>query len=139
MPVRVLLDPAEHRLHSVPGIPAETRFPGIELNGVPLWGFTYRLLTDWLGLAPGGSPAATAGFEAANHVLDFLLSRGLALERGWAGNTALVKGVVPVADVLEHFSAKAARFPAVNRLEARPDYVHILGLAFEDYFIRASR
>ena len=26
------------------------QFPGIELNGVPLWGFTYKLVTDWLGV-----------------------------------------------------------------------------------------
>ena len=27
------------------------RFPSVELDGTPLWGFTYRLIADWLGLA----------------------------------------------------------------------------------------
>jgi len=49
-PLGVLRDPARHELRSVPGQPMDVRFPAIELNGVPLWGFTYRLITDWLGL-----------------------------------------------------------------------------------------
>jgi 8-oxo-dGTP pyrophosphatase MutT (NUDIX family) len=48
IPVRVLGDPARHAVQSVPGMPREMQFPGIDLNGVPLWGFTYRLVTDWL-------------------------------------------------------------------------------------------
>jgi 8-oxo-dGTP pyrophosphatase MutT (NUDIX family) len=49
IPVRVLRDPARHAVQSVPGMPSEMQFPGIDLNGVPMWGFTYRLVTDWLG------------------------------------------------------------------------------------------
>jgi hypothetical protein len=51
-----LLDPARHSLMPVPGQPIETRFPAVELKGVPLWGFTYRLLAEWLGLGPISSP-----------------------------------------------------------------------------------
>jgi len=47
-PVRVLRDPRRHTLQSVPGMPPEMQFPAIDLNGVPLWGFTYQLVTDWL-------------------------------------------------------------------------------------------
>jgi 8-oxo-dGTP pyrophosphatase MutT (NUDIX family) len=47
----VLRDPARHCLRSVPGLPAERRFPAVDLNGVPLWGFTYRVLSEWLGTA----------------------------------------------------------------------------------------
>jgi 8-oxo-dGTP pyrophosphatase MutT (NUDIX family) len=39
---------ARHSLQSVPGLPPENQFPAILLNGVPLWGFTYRLLQEWL-------------------------------------------------------------------------------------------
>jgi 8-oxo-dGTP pyrophosphatase MutT (NUDIX family) len=48
IPVRVLRDPARHAVQSVPGMPSDMQFPGIELNGVPLWGFTYKLVTGWL-------------------------------------------------------------------------------------------
>jgi 8-oxo-dGTP pyrophosphatase MutT (NUDIX family) len=50
LPLKILRDPARHAFQSVPGQPKETQFPAIELNGVPLWGFTYRLIADWLGL-----------------------------------------------------------------------------------------
>jgi 8-oxo-dGTP diphosphatase len=50
VPLRILRDPARHAMQSVPGRPAEMKYPGVALNGTPLWGFTYRLLLDWLGL-----------------------------------------------------------------------------------------
>jgi 8-oxo-dGTP pyrophosphatase MutT (NUDIX family) len=50
LPVSVLRDPARHAVQSVPGMPPDMQFPGIDLNGVPLWGFTYKLVTDWLGV-----------------------------------------------------------------------------------------
>jgi 8-oxo-dGTP pyrophosphatase MutT (NUDIX family) len=50
VPVSVLRDPARRAVQSVPGMPLDQQFPGIELNGVPLWGFTYKLVTDWLGV-----------------------------------------------------------------------------------------
>jgi len=50
VPLSVLADPARHALQSVPGMPREMRFPAIDLNGVPLWGFTYKLLADWLAI-----------------------------------------------------------------------------------------
>jgi 8-oxo-dGTP pyrophosphatase MutT (NUDIX family) len=48
VPVKLLEDPARHSLQSVPGLPADQRFPAMDLKGVPLWGFTYRLLREWL-------------------------------------------------------------------------------------------
>lgn len=51
VPVSLLRDTARHAWQSVPGRPAEMKYPGIALNGTPLWGFTYRLLMDWLGVA----------------------------------------------------------------------------------------
>ena len=50
IPVSVLRDPARRAVQSVPGMPPDRQFPGIALNGVPLWGFTYKLVTDWLGV-----------------------------------------------------------------------------------------
>jgi 8-oxo-dGTP pyrophosphatase MutT (NUDIX family) len=50
IPVRLLRDPARHAVGPVPGMPSDRPFPGIDLNGVPLWGFTYRLVMDWLGM-----------------------------------------------------------------------------------------
>ena len=52
VPLRDLRDPARHALCPVPGRPPETLYPALELNGFPLWGFTYRLIMDWLGLSP---------------------------------------------------------------------------------------
>lgn len=48
--VSVLRDPARHTIQAVPGMPGEMQFPAMDLNGVPLWGFTYQLVTDWLGI-----------------------------------------------------------------------------------------
>lgn len=56
IPVDVLRDPARHALRPVPGMPADMPFPGIDLNGVPLWGFTYRLLMEWLGASGIAEP-----------------------------------------------------------------------------------
>lgn len=56
--VAMLRDPARHELLAVPGMPVETRFPAIDLNGVPLWGFTYRLMSEWLGVGSGDPPEA---------------------------------------------------------------------------------
>ena len=50
LPVRVLRDTSRHAVRSVPGMPPDRQFPGIDLHGVPLWGFTYKLVTDWLGV-----------------------------------------------------------------------------------------
>ena len=50
IPVSVLRDPDRHTVQAVPGMPVEMEFPAMDLNGVPLWGFTYQLVTDWLGI-----------------------------------------------------------------------------------------
>ena len=69
VPLSMLRDPARHFMRAVPGMPPEMRFPCVELPAVPLWGFTYRLIADWLGLdsraalnlsPPRGSPAPSA-------------------------------------------------------------------------------
>ena len=55
VPLRELRDPARHELRSIPGRASDTLFPCVLLDGTPLWGFTYRLIADWLSLSvPGG-------------------------------------------------------------------------------------
>jgi 8-oxo-dGTP diphosphatase len=49
-PVRILSDLSLHKHLAVPGLPADMRFPAVELNGVPLWGFTYRVVCQWIGV-----------------------------------------------------------------------------------------
>src|SRR5262249_2176343 len=142
-PLSKLQDPSQHALRSVPGLPKEMRFPAIELNGIPLWGFTYRVITDWLGLGPKEGSVERAGFEMAGRLLDFLISQGLTLKHGWhdwipqqaAGEmlvkAATVNGVIPVTPVLAHFSASGQGFSLVNLLEVRPEHIRVVGRAFE--------
>jgi hypothetical protein len=110
------------------------QFPAIELRGAPLWGFTYRLIAEWLDLSPKEG-------EAGALVLDFLLAQGMVLEHGWQDSggrrVASVIGEIPVASVVEHFSLPGADFPPLNALEVRPGSVRIVGLAFEEYLITA--
>ena len=140
VPLRLLRDPARHVLRSVPGLPQETLFPAIDLGGVPLWGFTYRLITFWLGLEAGQN--REAGFAAARQVLGFVVSRGLEQQGGWsdsaAGKTARIIGAIPAGEVLAHFSRPTNHLPAVNRLEVGPHRIVIAGPEFEEYRIVSS-
>jgi 8-oxo-dGTP pyrophosphatase MutT (NUDIX family) len=133
VPLAELRDPARHGLMPVAGVPRQMLFPAIELNGWPLWGFTYRLISDWLGLTP-----AQTALDEAQAVLDFLLSRGLRLKHGWADGAATVEGVIPVAEVVAEFSKPGPSFPPVNMLEVRADLVRVVGLAFEELRIMCS-
>jgi 8-oxo-dGTP pyrophosphatase MutT (NUDIX family) len=143
VPVSLLLDRGRHALRPVPGRPPELLFPSVDLNGLPLWGFTYRLITDWLELGPPLQPKELAGLEAAGLVLDFLLSQGLNRRHGWTDRpegvkAAVVTGVIPVDAVLAHFSKPGHCFPAINCLEVREEYVRMAGPAWEEYFIYAG-
>ncbi len=137
-PLRLLLDPAAHALRAVPGRPQEMLFPAVELSGSPLWGFTYRLITAWLGQDPKCQPIERAGAEAAGVVLDFLLRHGLTLDREWAGGVAAVRGRIPVDRVLDHFSKRENYLAGVNCLEVYQDRIRMAGPAWEEYWIRVS-
>lgn len=141
VPISVLLDPCRHELRPVPGRPPEMLFPAIDLRGVPLWGFTYRLITSWLGLAPDGN-VAEVGLAAANAVLAYLVECGLTVERPWEANgaasTALVSGAIPVERVLAHFAGPGDLVPSVNYLDVRPAAVRIAGPAWEEYIISSQ-
>lgn len=152
LPREFLLDPARHLLLSPPRFPAWTRFPAVDLHGVPLWGFTYRVLLQcWLGIAARSAPREQAGFKVACQVLDFLLAHGLTLTGDWREPSgaeavrepaviqgATVQGLIPVAAVLAHFSAPGSHVAAINILEVRPEYIRVTGLDFEEYLIGAE-
>jgi 8-oxo-dGTP pyrophosphatase MutT (NUDIX family) len=158
VPQSVWGDPERHSLRAVPWRPDDSLYPAIDLNGTPLWGFTYRVLTDWLGLLPTHTPIELAGFEMACRVLDFLLSHGLKAKSEWedrtgeagtlegrpealegrAAKVVTVEGAIPAALVIEHFARPGTLFPCINLLEVRTDYIRIAGLAFEEYLILAA-
>jgi 8-oxo-dGTP pyrophosphatase MutT (NUDIX family) len=143
VPLSLLRDPSQHRLSSVPRLPPEMTFPAIELNGVPLWGFTYRVITDWLRLHGDQPEAERAGFEAARLVLEFLLSQGLKLQYDWEDQgpkkkVAKVIGTIPAATVRDHFSFPRELIPPVNALEVRPELIRVVGLGLEEYLIEIS-
>ena len=142
VPVALLLDPAQHALRPAPWRPEDMLFPSVMLNGVPLWGFTYRLITDWLELVPKGDAVERAGWQAADAVLEFLRSRGLTQIGGWSDRGDGVKATsvsapIPADAVLAHFTKHGPPFPTMNTLEVRPDFIRIAGLAWEEYLIYA--
>ncbi len=138
IPVDTLRDPAQHSLRAVPGRPREMLFPAIELGGAPLWGFTYRLLTDWLRPACRQEPN---GFAMAGTILDFLISLGLNLREPWRTidgvRMAAVAGRIPVDAVLARFSGAGPHVPAINMLEVQPGHVRVLGRDWEEYRINS--
>jgi len=147
IPLGILRDPARHGLRPVPRLPREMVFPAIELNGTPLWGFTYRVMTHWLGLHAPRPSVEEIGFEAATVLLNFLVSQGLKLRHDWMDQAesdrpvrkvAAVEGTIPVETVLAHFAAPGATFPGMQLLEVRPDQARVVGLALEEYLIRAE-
>jgi len=139
VPLSVLRDPARHALRRVPGLPPSVRFPAIDLNGVPLWGFTYRLIADWLGLNPQERPIEEAGFRTACALLDVLIAHGCVLDHGWVDRdgvkVAAVRDRIPVDLVLSQLPGRATNIPWINMLEARPDAIRLVGMGFEEYII----
>jgi 8-oxo-dGTP pyrophosphatase MutT (NUDIX family) len=50
IPLSLLRDSARHEMLPIPGLAEGLRYPAVALRGAPLWGFTYRLICDWLGI-----------------------------------------------------------------------------------------
>jgi 8-oxo-dGTP pyrophosphatase MutT (NUDIX family) len=134
VPLAMLRDRGCHALGPVPGRPPAMLFPGIAMAGVPLWGFTYRLLEDWLGL----SASSGSGPQAAQEILDFLTAEGCAVAHPWAGREAVVRSSIPVEDVVTHFSQPGNLNPAINCLEVLPGMVRIVGPDWEEFRIRSA-
>ena len=137
IPLRQLRDLTRHCLRPVPGRPPEFRYPSIALNVAPLWGFTYRMITHWLGLLADDSPTERAGFRVACSLVAFLLGAGLELREEWCDRKIELAGVIPVEAVAERFCLPGAHVQAVNSLELRADRIRLLGLAHEEYIITA--
>ena len=135
IPLREVRDPSRHELRAVRGRPAAMLYPCVPLEGTPLWGFTYRLITHWLGL-----DAPDRSFEEADRVLQFLLSRGLTLDQGWhdGNRVAKVIGRIPSEDVMAQFSGTSDCVPSLSCLEVYKHSVRVIGAKFEEYVIRAS-
>jgi len=146
MPLSLVRDPARHCVRPVPRLPSGMAFPAIELNGVPLWGFTYRVITEWLGLHGEGDTREEAGFAAARLLLEFLIAHGMTLQQPWRERSdgsgciqvATVRGTIPVTRVLERFSLPGNQIPAVSLLEVGDHSIRIVGLAQEEYLIEAQ-
>lgn len=146
VPLSFLRDPTRHCLTPVPRLPPGRIFPAIELNGVPLWGFTYRVITEWLGLHSRVASGEQPGFQAASLLLDFLLAEGMELRYGWIDSAedphpvrvAGVKGAIPVDAVLAHLALPGHQIPPVSSLEIHSDAIRVLGLGQEEYVIEAS-
>jgi 8-oxo-dGTP pyrophosphatase MutT (NUDIX family) len=130
-----ILDPRRHTFRDVPRRGEDVLFPAIELGCMPLWGFTYRLLTDWLL----GPLPADADLDAARGVLNFLRGRGLTVAQEFIGKLALVSGEIPVPKVLEHFRRPENFHRAINRLDVSPHGLGIAGPEFDEYWIRTVR
>jgi 8-oxo-dGTP pyrophosphatase MutT (NUDIX family) len=135
MPLARLTDPAEHGLRPVPGMPREMLFPSIGLHKVPLWGFTYRTLTEWLGLVPGAGDGT--GFEMADQLLQLLVASGMRVEQPWRNREAVVRGAIPFGAVADHL-ARLNQVPPVSVVEVRPEVIRVMGLKFEESVIRAQ-
>jgi 8-oxo-dGTP pyrophosphatase MutT (NUDIX family) len=135
VPMNVLRDPRRHVLCHIAGFPADALYPAIDLPGVPLWGFTYRLITDWLGL---GSQRAEDVQAAAEEVRRFLLDRGLQPAGDWSERRCRLRGEIPAAEVLGHFRGASGRVPAINRMQVTAEWVRIWGPGYEEYEIRAE-
>lgn len=131
-----LQDPGRHVLQPVPSRPSEMLFPTIELGGTPLWGFTYRLLTEWL------NPVAEPGSTVAAALLEFLESRGLHVLDPWqrrdGAEVASVDRPIPVEAVIANFGGTGPYVPSISMLEVRPDVVRLVGTALEEYRIEAG-
>jgi ADP-ribose pyrophosphatase YjhB (NUDIX family) len=146
IPLKLLRDPSRHLLMPAPGHPPNWLYPGVALGPVPLWGFTHRLICDWLGIGPPPGFAEPAAAEAARAILSFLLSLGLRLHRDWeerlvdgrAVRAAGVAGQIPVAEVLARFSCAGEFALSVGCLKVRRDGVALLGASFEEYFVEAA-
>lgn len=146
LPLSFLRDPARHCLTPVPRLPPERIFPAIELNSMPLWGFTYRLITEWLGLHSKQASGEPAGFQAAGLLLDFLLARGMKLRYAWTERTgdahpiriAGVQGAIPVDAVLAHLALPGNQIPPVSSLEIHANTIRVVGLGQEEYVIEAG-
>jgi 8-oxo-dGTP pyrophosphatase MutT (NUDIX family) len=132
VPLSILRDPARHRLRNVPRGAPDLFFPAIELDVAPLWGFTWRVLVEWLNLGPRRDIA-----EVADALLDFVTAHGCSLEQGWNDGTARVRGRIPAEETIAHFAQPGPHIFAILRIEIRPDRIRLTDPAMREFTIES--
>lgn len=120
IPLSLLRDPSRHRLRNVPRGTPDLFFPAVDLDVAPLWGFTWRVLVEWLDLGPRAEIAAVA-----ESMLEFVTAHGCTLEHSWNGDAATVRGPIPAAETIAHFSEPGPHIFAMQRVEIRPDRIRL--------------
>lgn len=127
IPLSLLRDVNRHHLRNVPGIAPEYFFPAVDLDAAPLWGFTWRVIAEWLALGPRQDLS-----RVAQDLLD-----DLKMDYAWKGRTAEVRGRIPAESVVARLSRPGPHVFALQRLEAKPDLIRLTGPSMEDYVIRS--
>lgn len=130
IPLSLLRDVNRHRLHNVPNGAPELFFPAVDLDVVPLWGFTWRVLVEWLQIGPRLDIA-----EVADALLAFVTARGCSLERTWSGGVATVRGAIPAAEVIDRFSRPGPHIFAMQRVEIRTDRIRLWDPGMREFTI----
>ena len=132
VPLSLLRDTSRHRLRNVPNGSPDLFFPAVDLDVAPLWGFTWRVLVEWLGLGPRQETGAVA--EA---LLEFVTAHGCVLEQGWNGGEARVRGAIPAAEAIAQFGQPGPHIFAMLRLEVRSDRIRLVDPAMREFTIRS--
>ncbi len=128
VPLSFLRDLSRHRLRNVPGAPPDLFFPAVDLDAAPLWGFTWRVLVEWLNLGPRCDLP-----ELARSILD-----SLALPYVSNGRAAEVRDPIPVEEVRRLLCRPGPHVFALQRAEIHPTLIRLLGPDLEEYLIRAA-
>jgi len=133
IPLSLLRDTSRHRLRNVPRGAPELFFPAVDLDVAPLWGFTWRVLVEWLNLGPRPEIAAVAAA-----LLDFVTAHGCSLDHGWSNGQAQVRGRIPVAETIAQFSKPGPHIFAMQRVEIRPDRIRLFDPAMREFTIHTT-
>lgn len=128
VPLRILRDPSRHYLRPVPGLPSEMLFPAIDLEGAPLWGFTWRVLVEWLQLGPR-QPIAAVAHDLAD-------SLGLACT--WNRRTGQLRGPIPIDAVRARLSSPGPHVWSLQRAEVGPALIRLTAPDLEEYLIHPN-
>jgi 8-oxo-dGTP pyrophosphatase MutT (NUDIX family) len=133
IPLSLLRDTSRHRLRNVPRGAPELFFPAVDLDVAPLWGFTWRVLVEWLKLGPRQEIATVA-----DALLDFVTAHGCSLQEKWNDRTALVRGRIPAEETVAQFSKPGPHIFAMQRVEIRPDRIRLFDPEMREFTIRTT-
>jgi|SRR5579883_1304928 len=131
VPLSLLRDSSRHRLRNVPNGAPDLFFPAVDLDVAPLWGFTWRVLVEWLQLGPRQDIDTVA-----DELLSFVTANGCSLEHPWNGGTARVRGAIPAEETLARF-AQGPHLFAMQRVELRPERIRLYDPAMREFTIES--